>query len=156
MSDDIQFRRAEIPYTPPAYVPVTGPLTPAAVLYGVAAALVGLVVTALVEIAAHLQLGLIAYFVGIGVGRAVRAGSNGYGGRPQQILAVALVYLATSLSSVAVLAWHYRGETLPVGRLFLYGIASPFLELFQSPASGVLSLIILFVGMQRAWTLTRA
>src|SRR4051794_37692982 len=113
VSDDIQFRRAEIPYTPPAYVPVSGPLTRAAVLYGVGAALAGLVVTALVEIAAHLQLGLIAYFVGIGVGRAVRAGSNGYGGGGAQNFAGGLGFFAATPCSGAVFLWDHPGAGPP-------------------------------------------
>lgn len=39
-------------------------------------------------------------------------------------------------------------------RMLLLGLASPFLEL-QSPASGLIGLVILFVGMQFAWRMTR-
>jgi hypothetical protein len=42
-----------------------------------------------------------------------------------------------------------------VGQLFLYGIASPFLELKQ-PAQGAIGLFILFIGLRIAWQLMRA
>jgi hypothetical protein len=42
-----------------------------------------------------------------------------------------------------------------VGQLALYGLASPFLEL-QNPGSGILGLIILFVGLSIAYRLTAA
>src|SRR5262249_54443829 len=48
------------------------------------------------------------------------------------------------------------GPTSPVGALaalFLIALASPFLEL-QSPVSGLIGLVILYVGMQFAWKST--
>jgi hypothetical protein len=41
-----------------------------------------------------------------------------------------------------------------IGRLALIGLASPFLEL-QDGFNGVIGLVILFVGMQIAWKVTR-
>jgi hypothetical protein len=40
-----------------------------------------------------------------------------------------------------------------IGQLLLYGLASPFLEL-QDGVSGVIGLVILFVGLRIAWKLT--
>jgi hypothetical protein len=39
--------------------------------------------------------------------------------------------------------------------LALVGLASPFLEL-SDPAHGIIGLIILFVGIRIAWTMTRS
>jgi hypothetical protein len=38
-----------------------------------------------------------------------------------------------------------------VGRLALYGLASPFIELSDSPGWGAMGLLILFVGIRIAW-----
>src|SRR5690242_12751069 len=64
-------------------------LAPAA-LYGGIAALAGSALYAGVAITTGLEIGLIAIVVGVMVGKAVRIGSKGLGGRPQQILAVVL------------------------------------------------------------------
>src|SRR5262249_41655838 len=58
-----------------------------ATLYGLGAGLAGCILYAAVAILLNLEIGIIAIAVGIMVGKAVRAGSNGLGGRPQQILA---------------------------------------------------------------------
>jgi hypothetical protein len=42
---------------------------------------------------------------------------------------------------------------LAIGFLFLLALASPFLEL-SSPVSGLIGLVILYVGMQFAWKST--
>jgi hypothetical protein len=39
--------------------------------------------------------------------------------------------------------------------MVLWGLASPFLEL-QSPGSGILGLVILFVGLSIAYRMTKA
>jgi hypothetical protein len=57
---------------------------------------------ALVAILTGLEVGLIAILVGYMVGRAVRHGSGGLGGRPQQILAVVLTYFAITTSYLPV------------------------------------------------------
>ena len=42
-----------------------------------------------------------------------------------------------------------------LGQLLLFGLASPFLEL-QNPGSGLLGLVILFVGLSIAFRMTAA
>jgi uncharacterized paraquat-inducible protein A len=161
-----------------------------AVLYGSLAALAGLIIYALTAIVANLEIGLIAILVGIMVGKAVRAGSKGLGGRAQQLLAVALTYASISISHVPVFIWHYsqkkpattdvtQGQPQPgagsskgdasvaqsqnsqpigFGRVVLFlmliGLASPFMQVWLQPASGLISLLILFFGLSRAWALT--
>lgn len=46
------------------------------------------------------------------------------------------------------------GRAKAIGRLVLFGLASPFLQL-SSGFSGLIGLVILFVGMQFAWKITR-
>jgi hypothetical protein len=73
-----------------------------AALYGAGAALAGCILYAAVAILLNLEIGIVAIVVGVLVGKAVRAGSKGLGGRPQQILAVLLTYFAITTSYIPV------------------------------------------------------
>lgn len=149
-------------------------------MYGSAAAFAGFLLYALVAIVLNLEIGFIAILVGIMVGKAVRKGSNGLGGRPQQILAVALTYLAISTSSIPVAIYHMANKPkvavttesqnanrqvtpaaqapplslgTAVGTLLALGVAAPFLGLTQG-ISGILSVVIIGFGLMQAWRLT--
>ncbi len=73
-----------------------------ALLYGAGAALGGCILYATVAIITGWEFGLIAIVVGYMVGKAIRHGSRGLGGRPQQILAVVLTYFAITTSYIPV------------------------------------------------------
>jgi hypothetical protein len=153
-----------------------------AVIYGVGAALAGCLLYAIV-LAMGVQIGIVALAVGWMVGKAIRHGSYGTGGRAQQILAVGLTYFAISTSFIP--ASFFIGakhaieaksasqkpaapmvqeqaatprEPISTGKalagLALFAVVSPFLELKDSPVGGLISLFILFIGLQRAWALT--
>ena len=77
-----------------------------AALYGAGAALAGCLLYAAVTITTGLNIGLIAIVVGYMVGKAIRQGSNGLGGRPQQILAVTLTYFAITTSYIPAYIYH--------------------------------------------------
>ncbi len=154
-----------------------------AVVYGAGAALAGCLLYAVV-LAMGVQIGIIALAVGWMVGKAIRYASYGVGGRPQQILAVALTYFAISTSFLPAaffVGMKHRIEAKPVAakqsappfvhdrtttarapifsgdalaEILVLSAISPFLELGSSPASGLISLFILFVGLQRAWAMT--
>ena len=148
-----------------------------AALYGVGAALAGCALYALVAILTGLEIGLIAILVGYMVGRAVRHGSHGLGGRPQQILAVVLTYFAITTSYLPVFVYQAiknptalhqpkQSETPAVAEkkpkvslgqalfiLFLLFAAAPFLSLTQG-VGALITLFIIFIGLQRAWRLT--
>ena len=159
-----------------------------AFLYGAGAALGGCILYATVSIVTGLEIGLIAIVVGVMVGKAIRHGSRGLGGRPQQILAVTLTYFAITTSYIPVLLYHIAKNpelvqqrqakrqqtqgraaavapdpgTSPKGRrpfggvvllLLLLAAAAPFLSL-GSGFSGLITLFIIFIGLQRAWKLT--
>ena len=144
-----------------------------AVLYGSAAAFAGFLIYATVSIAFDLQLALISILVGVMVGKAVRKGSKGLGGRPQQILAVALTYFAITTSYIPVFI-HEAMKTQPktaqtsaapsskttkpsfasaIGILLLIALAAPFMSLANG-LSGILNIAIIFFGLQNAWKLT--
>jgi hypothetical protein len=143
------------------------------VIYGTGAALAGSILYA-IPLALGFQIGIVALVVGYMVGKAIRHGSYGVGGRPQQILAVVLTYFAISTSffpaALITVAKHnieakHSAEIAPllkpgvftaaaIPALVVFAIISPFLELRSSPVGGLISLFILFIGLQRAWALT--
>ncbi|HKN16384.1 MAG TPA: hypothetical protein VJX47_05560 [Candidatus Sulfotelmatobacter sp.] len=78
-------------------------------LYGVGAAIAGLILYAAFEIATSLIIGYVSLAVGWMVGKAMMKGSNGQGGRRYQITAALLTYAAVSMAAIPV--WiHYAGE----------------------------------------------
>jgi hypothetical protein len=147
-------------------------------LYGGAAALGGCTLYALVAIILHAEIGIIAILVGWMVGRAIRHGSYGRGGRPQQMLAVALTYFAITTSYIPVILYQAArnprrveqrqqaatsdapAEARPrmsVGGIALYLLMLAAIAPFLSLTSGIsawISLFILFIGLQYAWKLT--
>ncbi|MCU1233471.1 MAG: hypothetical protein JWP63_1438 [Candidatus Solibacter sp.] len=125
-------------------------------LYGAGAALAGCLLYAAVSIFLHVEIALIAILVGYMVGRAIRYGSEGKGGRPQQILAVLLTYFAITMSYIVVVVYH-SGLVLSgsaVVYLLMLGAVAPFLTLGSSGISGLIGLFIIFIGLQRAWRMT--
>jgi hypothetical protein len=147
---------------------------PRAALYGAGAALAGFLIYALVAIVLNMEIALISILVGYMVGTAVRKGSNGLGGRPQQVLAVALTYFAVTTSYIPVPIYQSvkqppkteqtDTEKTPkpaaptsIGQALLslafLAVAAPFLGLSDG-VSGVLGIVIIFFGLQRAWHLT--
>ncbi len=125
-----------------------------AALYGLGAAAAGCAIYAAVEMVFHLQLALVAILVGYMVGRAVRYGSKGLGGRPQQILAAVLTYFAVSSSYVVIVAYSSRNDlSAMILPMLLFVVAGPFLAVANHP-NAVLSLVIIFFGVWRAWKMT--
>jgi hypothetical protein len=160
-------------------------------VFGIGAAIVGLILYAGFTIVTGLQIGYVSLAVGWLVGKAIMMGSKGRGGRRYQISAVALTYAAVSLAAIPI-AIHYHNKARSEGsvsesrqlsssddkgsqpkqeqpdskspkmsfgaalaQLLLIGLASPFLEL-QDPLYGVIGLVILLVGLQIAWKITRS
>ena len=170
-------------------------------MFGIGAAIVGMIGYAAFGIITGIEIGYISLAVGWLIGKAMRAGSKGIGGRRYQVVAVALTYAAVSMAAIPIYISLIRKEkaekpaatkTAPanpgsssgdvsgndpastpsetttadkdepkvspfkaLGLVVLLGLASPFLEL-QNPVSGVLGLVILFVGMRFAWQQTGA
>src|SRR6267154_917594 len=77
-------------------------------LYGIGAAVVGMILYAVFEIATGLIIGYVSLAVGWMVGTAMMKGSNGVGGRRYQITAVLLTYAAVSMAAVPV--WIHYGR----------------------------------------------
>jgi len=143
-------------------------------IYGLGAAIAGTALFSIVWIVTNYQLALIAILIGYMVGKAVRHASKGLGGRPQQILAVLLTYFSITTSYIPVGVYHYSqkpkaavaaqaaapkhsaGPTTWSGivlALLMLVVAAPFMSLNQG-LGGILTLLIVFWGLQRAWHLT--
>ena len=132
-----------------------------ALLFGIVAAIVGLAGYSAFTIATHLYVGYIALGVGYIVAKAMKYGSGGLGGRPYQITAVILTYLAIALAEIPIILWQLRAR-IPSGRLFAValrllpvGLESPILAM-RSPVHGLINAVIVFVGLQIAWRGTAA
>jgi predicted lipid-binding transport protein (Tim44 family) len=78
-----------------------------ALLFGIGAAIVGCIGYAVFEILTGVIIGWIALVVGLFVGRAMKAGSRGLGGRRYQITAALLTYAAVAVAFIPV-ALHER------------------------------------------------
>jgi hypothetical protein len=76
-----------------------------AVVFGIGAAIVGCIGYALFEILTGIMMGWIALLVGLFVGRAMKTGSRGLGGRRYQITAALLTYAAVAVAFIPV-AFH--------------------------------------------------
>ena len=128
-----------------------------AVVFGIGGALIGLALYVAFALATGLIIGWVSLAVGWIVGKAMRAGSGGVGGRRYQVVAVLLTYLAVAMSAVPIALYgrihplHMSSALL--GRLAWLGIASPILEL-RDTVSGLIGLVILFVGIRFAWSFT--
>jgi hypothetical protein len=80
-----------------------------ALVYGIGAAIVGMILYATFEIMTGLIIGYVSLAVGWMVGTAMMKGSNGVGGRRYQITAVLLTYAAVSMAAIPI--WiHYAGK----------------------------------------------
>jgi hypothetical protein len=79
-----------------------------ALAYGAGAAIVGLTLYAAFAIVTGIMIGYVALAVGWMIGKAMKKGSGGVGGRRYQIAAILLTYAAVSMAAVPV--WiHYAG-----------------------------------------------
>jgi len=157
------------------------------VLFGIAGAILGLILYSVVGIVTGLEIGYVSLAVGYIVGRAFLFGTSGIGGRRHQIAAALLTYAAVSMSAVPIGLYHFMNEpdsssaavvspetttieaepaastqvadeappSLSSVVLFLavVGLISPFLGM-SNPVSGLIGLVILFVGIRIAWSMT--
>jgi len=153
-----------------------------AALYGFGAAVAGSILYALVMMTGF-QFSIVAIVVGVMVGKAIRSVTKGRSRRRYQVLAVLLTYGAITTSflpsviravekqkkqSTSVTGTQATSKspaapkTVHVGRLFgalaaLIGFMFilPFIALFESPASGLLNLVIIGIGLLQAWRITK-
>jgi hypothetical protein len=162
-----------------------------ALLYGIGAAVAGMVLYSTFEIVTGIIIGYVSIAVGWMVGKSMMKGSSGVGGRRYQVAAALLTYAAVSLAAVPVIIHYARGHQrhtqteqqnlddeqrqlesesgqsrsprqqapkmsagAALGKLALFGLASPFLEVLGNPFGGLIGLVILFVGIRIAVRIT--
>jgi hypothetical protein len=153
-------------------------------IFGLGGAALGLLIYAVFAITTGLVIGYVSLAVGYIVGKAIKLGSQGAGGRRYQIAAVVLTYAAVSLAAIPIYISIYakerkthqpvqvtqsntdaqqpagppparhRGAAGALFKLGLLGLASPFLDLASDPFHGLIGLVILFVGLKIAWQIT--
>jgi hypothetical protein len=127
-------------------------------VFGIVGALAGLALYVIFALTTGLIIGWVSLAVGFIVGKAMRIGSGGVGGRRYQVVAVLLTYFAVSMSAVPIAIEQAHSQSISgkaVAELAMLGIASPILEL-RDPVQGLIGLIILFVGIRFAWRFTAA
>jgi hypothetical protein len=81
-----------------------------AVLFGIGAAFLGFIGYALVTILTGWTIGYAAIGVGYLVGKAMKAGSRGLGGRRYQITAAILTYAAVAMAFVPIVIYQTRKD----------------------------------------------
>lgn len=88
-------------------------------MFGVGGAILGLIIYATFEIATGWIIGYVSLAVGYIVGKAIKMGSRGAGGRKYQITAAVLTYAAVSLAAVPVAISMYSKshESVPVQQI---------------------------------------
>jgi hypothetical protein len=70
--------------------------------FGFGAAIVGLILYAAFSIITGIVIGYVSLAVGWMIGKAMRAGSNGVGGRRYQVAAAAFTYAAVSMAAIPI------------------------------------------------------
>ncbi len=156
------------------------------VLFGVAGAILGLVIYVAFALATGWMVGYVSLAVGYIVGKAISLGSRGVGGRRYQVAAVLLTYVAVSLAAVPIAIslhkqprvvqqqsaqagdqppTHVNGSAAapptrmsPARAVGLLALLGLASPLLAlaHPAQGLIGLIILLVGIQIAWKITAA
>ena len=76
------------------------------IVFGIGAAILGLIIYAGFGIITGLEIGYISLAVGFLVGKAMKMGSSGIGGRRYQIAAAALTYAAVSVAAIPIALYH--------------------------------------------------
>jgi len=136
-----------------------GDVFPRAAIFGLGAAVAGAAIYYGVIALLNLEIGIVAILIGYMVGAAIRKGARGGGGRRYQILAVALTYFSVGLAYSPLVfkglaAGHGGVSVVALGATFLLIFVLPVMAVIGSGASGILSVIIIGVGLRQAWRMT--
>lgn len=134
--------------------PIREPLPIAkALVLGFGAALVGAVIYWAVIRFFRLEIGIVAVLNGWMVGKALRVGSGGRGGRVLQVAAAMLTYLSVGMAYVPLAL--QAGATIGLSTLLSAALLPVYVILGSLPG-GLISALIIGFGMVQAWQLTAA
>lgn len=100
-----------------------------------------------------MELALVAIAVGFMVGRAVRRGSDGLGGRRCQAAAVVLTYLAITMSYIPLMVRDAAVKDVTAAAYMAVALFYPLLALTDG-VSGILGIVIIAFGLMQAWKQT--
>ena len=132
--------------------PVREPLPIAkALILGFGAALVGAVIYWAVIRFFRLEIGIVAVLNGWMVGKAMRIGSGGRGGRVLQVAAALLTYLSVGMAYVPLAL--SAGAAINLATLLSAALLPVYVVLGSLPG-GLISALIIGFGMVQAWQLT--
>lgn len=154
-----------------------GPFVRAAI-FGVGAAIAGAILYYGVIAITNLEIGIVAIAIGYMVGYAIRRATGSRGGRRLQILAIVLTYWSVGLAYTPVAfkqladAEQTRtsqevttesedgltGGQLVIGLAIVAALTLvlPVMVIFGSLPGGLISAVIIGVGMRQAWRMTAA
>jgi len=163
--DLTNFERAE--YVEPQIISADPPPIPdrqafvRAIAYGVAAAVIGSLIYALVGL--WIQIGIVSILVGGMIGKGMMNGSRGVGGRRYQVVAVLLTYLSVSLALLMDQLWFEAQHGIDVAAYVAHHmliviitlLLGPLAEPFSHLGAGLIDLLIMFFGMQAAWRIAK-
>lgn len=129
-----------------------------AMIYGLGGAVLGCILYAVAQIGTGWTIGYMALAVGWLIGKGMKRGSGGRGGRRYQMVAVVMAYLSVSCANLVVILYRLRGHEIRISERFLlrmleYVLLSP-VELLRTGLNGIIGLFILFIGLQTAWSMT--
>jgi hypothetical protein len=130
-----------------------GPLIRAA-LFGLGGAIVGAAIYYAVAKATNHEIGLVAIVTGYVVGYSVHKGAGGRGGRRFQVLAAVLTYLSVGLA-YAPFALDQSPVT-KAGAMIILVVMLPVVSIVGALPFGLITALIIFVGIRQAWTMTAA
>jgi hypothetical protein len=83
------------------------------IVFGIGGAILGLILYSVFGIVTGMVLGLVSLAVGYIVGKAIKTGSSGIGGRRYQIAAALLTYAAVSMSAIPMAIYQFAKEAKP-------------------------------------------
>lgn len=107
-----------------------------AALLGVGAGALGAIIYFVIMELTGLNIGLVAILVGVLVGRAVRRGSGGRGGRGYQFLAAGITYVSIAATFVPMALTEFANDAESSETAAAGGEATPGVESATTPAVG--------------------
>lgn len=122
-----------------------------ALVFGFGAALVGAAIYWAVIRFFSLEIGIVAVLNGWMVGKAMRRGTGGRGGRVLQVAAALLTYLSVGMAYVPLAL--QAGASIGLATLLSAGLLPVYVILGSLPG-GLISALIIGFGMTHAWQLT--
>jgi hypothetical protein len=119
---------------------------------GIVAAIAGAALYYALIAFAHIEIAIVAIAIGCMVGWAIRKGTGERGGLRFQIMAVVLTYWAVGLAYAPLFMAH---SDIALSVMFFQVWTLPIVVITRG-LSGIITAIIIAVGMRQAWQMTAA